>query len=380
LIFSDRKIKIVLFANTEWYLYNFRLPLARRLRELGAEVLFLSPPGPYGARLQAAGFRWLPLPMERRSLNPLKELSLLLHLARLLSREKPDVIHNFTVKCVVYGSLAARLTGLGRRINALAGMGYVFGSRDLRARILRPFVRLLMKLSLTGSRSRLILQNRDDLAVVTNSRLLPEARIRLIRGSGVNTSRFSPQTEAKESRKPRVLLAARLLWSKGVGDYAAAARRLKAAGVNADFLLAGEPDPGNPASVSVEEVAAWRDEGSLSLLGHVENMAELLARVDLVVLPTTYGEGVPRSLIEAAASGLPIVATDMPGCREIVRHELTGLLVPPRDIDALAVAIKRLLADPGERAGMGAAGRELVLAEFDEQLVLDSTIAVYREL
>jgi glycosyltransferase involved in cell wall biosynthesis len=373
-------MKIILFANTEWYLHNFRLPLARRLREAGAEVVFLSPPGPYGEGLRAAGFRWLPFSMERRSLNPLRELGVLMRLTRLLQREKPDAVHNFTVKCVVYGSLAAWLAGVGHRINALAGMGYVFGGRDLRARILRPFVRVLVKLALAGSRSRLILQNLDDSGAVAGASFLPGDHIRLIRGSGVNTSLFSPRTESKKARRANVLLAARLLWNKGVGDYVAAARRLKNAGINANFLLAGKPDPGNPLSVPAEKVAAWREEGCVIPLGHVENMPEVFGRADVVVLPSTYGEGVPRILIEAAACGLAIVTADSPGCREIVRHGVNGLLVPPHDIDALAAAIRSLLDDPAARARMGAAGRALVLAEFDERLVLDRTLSVYREI
>ena len=183
-------MKIVLFANTDWYLYNFRRSLAAALRDAGHEVLLVSPPGPYGEKLQALDFRWVPAPMERVSLNPLRELALLGWLWRLMRREQPDVVHGFTIKCAVYGALAARLVGTGR-INAVAGMGYVFTSDALKARLLRPAVRGLMRAALGGKRARLILQNPDDVRFFERAAIVPQEQIRLIRGSGVDCSRFT---------------------------------------------------------------------------------------------------------------------------------------------------------------------------------------------
>jgi glycosyltransferase involved in cell wall biosynthesis len=374
-------VKILLFANTEWYLYNFRLALARALQGAGADVVLVSPAGPYGARLQEAGFRWIALPMERRSLNPLRELRLLLHLARLYRRERPDVVHHFTIKSVVYGSLAARLTSVERRINAVAGMGYVFTSRAPRARMLRPFVRMLVRAALGGAQTRLILQNHDDLADFAQAGLIDPGRVRLIRGSGVNTDRFRPRNTPRQNDDVlRVLLAARLLWDKGIQEYVDAARQLKAEGLQIEFLLAGEPDLGNPAALPAATLQAWSTEGLITALGHVDDMPSWLHRADLAVLPSYYREGVPKSLIEAAACGLPIIATDAPGCREIVAHGVNGLLVPCRDARALAAAIRFMYENPSERIRMGAAGRAKALREFDEKLVLADTLAVYREL
>jgi glycosyltransferase involved in cell wall biosynthesis len=373
------RLKVLLFANTDWYLYNFRLSLARALKRAGAQVLLVSPPGPYGERLVQAGFRWVPLPMDRRSLNPFRELRLLFFLVRLYRGERPDVVHHFTIKCVVYGSFAARLASIKKRINAVAGMGYIFAENGSRSRLLKALVRRLMRIAVAGRMARLILQNTEDCETFLRHQLADETQIRLIRGSGVDTQRFRPDTHPK-SRGFRVILAARLLWDKGIKEYISAARELKGIGLDIEFLLAGSPDPGNPASVPLEAIRAWSDAGLITAIGHVDDMPKWFHQVDVAVLPSFYGEGVPRSLIEAAASGLPIVTTDMPGCRDIVADGVNGLLVPPRDASALARAIKLLHDNPRKRADFGAAGREKVLTEFDEKIVLRRTLDVYREL
>ena len=383
-------MKILFFANTDWYLYNFRLPLARYLRDHGHEVVVLSPPGPYIAKLQAAGFRALPVPMQRRSLHPLRELALLNPLRRLYAQERPDLAHHFTIKCVVYGSLAARLAGIPARVNAVTGLGHVFTSDSLKTRLLRPPVCALLRLALGGANSRLIVQNPDDLAAFQRAGLINTARIRLIRGSGVDTQRFQPAECTPPHPNPpppggrgleplKILLASRLLWEKGIGEYVAAARRLRQQGLNVHFLVAGDPDPGNPASIHPEQIARWRQDGDVILLGHVDDMPALLAQTDIAILPS-YGEGVPRSLLEAAACGLPLIATDVPGCREIVQPGVNGLLVPPKDASALAAAIRQLYHDPLARQRMGQASRTIAVTEFDQRLVFEQTWAVYQEL
>lgn len=372
-------MKIVLFANTEWYLYNFRRSLALALRERGHEVLLVSPPGRYGAKLEELGFRWHPVPMRRRSLNLLRELALLWHLFRLFRRERPALVHAFTIKCAIYGSLAARLAGVPARVNAVAGMGYVFTSQDPLARGLRPFVRWLMKVALGGAGARLILQNPDDAAMFERAALVQPNQVRLIRGSGVDCTRFRPTAACGDAGRFRVLLPARLLWDKGVAEFVAAARLLRAQGRQGEFLLAGTPDPGNPASVPQATVDAWAEEGIVRCLGHVDDMPGLFAGVDVVVLPS-YREGLPKGLIEAAACGLPLVTCDVPGCREVVTDGVDGLLVPARDARALAFAIARLQEDPALRRALGKAARERALAAFDERIVIEQTLAVHREL
>lgn len=372
-------MKIVLFANTDWYLYNFRRSLALALHRAGHELLLLSPPGPYGEKLQALGLRWEALPMERRSLNPLRELALLRHLTVLLRRERPALVHGFTIKCAVYGSLAARLAGVPARVNAVAGMGYVFTSDDLKARALRPVVRALLRLALDGEGARLILQNNDDVALFERAGLVDRSRIRLVRGSGVDCSRFIKRTGERSGGPLRVLVAARLLWDKGLEEYIAAARELLAEGRRIEFLLAGTPDPGNPAAVPEETVRGWVNEGVVNWLGHVDDMATLLGAVDVVALPS-YREGLPKTLIEAAACAQPLITTDVPGCREVVSDGVDGLLVPVRDAKALAHAIRRLDDDPALARRLGEAAWAKAHAEFDERIVIRRTVDVYREL
>ena len=375
-------MKLVLFANTDWYLYNFRRSLALALREAGHEVLLLSPGGPYGARLQELGLRWEPVPMDRRSLNPLREVALLWHLWRLLRRERPALVHGFTIKCAVYGSLAARLAGVPGRVSAVTGLGYVFTSDDAKARWLRPLVRGLMRLALGGKRARLILQNPDDVTLFERARLVDPQDIRLIPGSGVDCVRFAPRADAHTialGQPLRVLLPARLLWDKGLAEFVDAAHRLRAQGRTLEFLLAGTPDPGNPAAAPETMVQGWVDEGVLQWLGHVDDMPALFRSVDMVVLPS-YREGLPKGLIEAAACGLPLVTTDVPGCREVVTDGENGLRVPVRDAGALAAAIARLQDDPVLAQRLGAAARQRALDEFDERIVIDRTMAVYREV
>ncbi|MFM0147390.1 glycosyltransferase family 4 protein [Paraburkholderia sp. RL18-085-BIA-A] len=374
--------KVVLFANTDWYLYNFRLSLAQKLRQDGYEVVLLSPPGEFGPKLQALGFSWHAMPMNRRSLNPLRELCVLAWLVRFLQREKPDLVHGFTIKSAVYGSLASKFAGVPARINAVAGMGYVFTSRDLKARVLRPIVRQLMRSALNGRRNALVLQNPDDVAVFKSAKIVDDRAIWLIKGSGVNCSRFTARPVPHEdSRAPlRVVLAARLLWDKGIAEYVEAARALKAEGRTVKFLLAGSPDDGNPASVSKELVEGWANEGLLNWLGHVSDMPKMLSEVDVVVLPS-YREGLPKTLIEAAACALPLITTDAPGCREVVSNTgEDGLQIPVRDSAALADAIRLLDDDRKLCRKLGLAAREKALREFDELIVISKTLRVYSEL
>ena len=250
----------------------------------------------------------------------------------------------------------------------------------MKARVLRPAVKTLLRVALGGTGARLVLQNPDDVALFEQAALVDPQTVRLIRGSGVDCSRFVAPARTRTAGAPmQVLLAARLLWDKGMAEYIEAARLLKAQGRDLRFLVAGTPDPGNPASIDEAQVRAWMDEGLIDWLGHVQDMPALFARVDINVLPS-YREGLPKSLIEAAACGLPLITTDVPGCREVVTHERDGLLVPVRDAPALAQAIARLQDDSALAARLGEAARLKALNEFDERVVIARTLDVYREL
>ena len=374
-------MKILLFANTDWYIYNFRRSLAEYLRDAGHEVLLVSPSGPHGKRLVALGFRWVVAPMSRRSLNPLRELFLIFWLRKLMKQERIGLVHGFTIKNAVYSSLAARLASVSMRVSAVTGLGYVFSSEDRLARVLRPALRMVLRFALSGRGTRLILQNPDDVRLFIDSGMVAPEKICLIAGSGVDCARFAPNVAALSGmeRPFRIVLPARLLWDKGLAEYAEASRLLRSEGLAIEFLLAGMPDPGNPASIPEALLKEWSEAGLVSLLGQVEDMPSLYNSVDAVVLPS-YREGLPKGLIEAAACGRPLITTDVPGCREVVTHEQDGLLVPVRDSIALAAAIRRLHGDRELCRRLGAAAREKALVYFDERIIISQTMAVYDEL
>ena len=369
-------MKVLLFANTDWYLYNFRLPLAEALRSQGHDVVLVSPDGKYSERLKQAEFRWVAFPLVRQRLNPFAELITIFRLVLLYRRERPDVAHHFTFKCVMYGSIAARLARIKGVVNALAGLGHVFSDQGVQARLLRIIIQRICKSFLRPT--QVIFQNPEDHHAFLKRGLVHRNASHLIRGSGVDVERFKPRANKNSSDKRYVLLASRLLWAKGVAEYVEAARLVREQIPEAVFLLAGEADPGNPASVPQEVVDEWKRRGDVEVLGHCEDIKSLLEKADLVALPTYYGEGVPRILIEAAASGKPLVATDMPGCHEIVQHKLNGILIPPRDSRELARAIKEILPDDLCSARMGKHSRRLACDEFSQEQVINKTFQVYQ--
>ena len=342
-------------------------------------MVMYSPDGPYGRLLEAAGFRWRTLRMDRLSVQPVRELAVLRQIADVYASEKPDIVHHFTIKCVVYGSFIAWLQGIRNRVNAIEGMGYVFASRELRALALRPIVRGLMKCMVRGANARVIFHNTDDLLEFDGERSRPRENARVILGAGVDTAVFRPAQERSENGVTKVLFAGRLLWDKGIKEFVEAARVLYEANVAVKFLMAGTPDPGNHASIAMHEVESWQARGWIEYLGYVADMPALLRSVDMMVLPS-YREGAPRSLIEAAAAGVAIVTTDVPGCKDVVEHKVTGLIVPVREVGPLVDAIRFLHDHPEERRRLGKAGREKALNQFDDALVFEQTFAVYKEL
>lgn len=369
-------VKIIYFANTDWYLYNFRLNLAQAMRERGDEVVLMSPPGEYAKRLQAAGFRWISFPLSRKGVNPLIEMGVVNRLTRVYIQEKPDLVHHFTVKCVTYGSLAAKRAGVPHVVNSVTGLGHVFVENGFSVKLLRLVVRGLYRKAMRGT--QVIFQNPDDQRLFQEMRLVSEAQSVLIRGSGIDMNRFVPLPEP-ETSTPLVVLPARIIWNKGIGEFVEAAHILRGDGVPARFALVGVTDSGNPASVSLMQLGDWQKEGVVEWWGWQEDINVVFALAHIICLPS-YREGVPRVLVEAAACSRALVATDVPGCREIVRDGENGFLVPPRDAYALAEALRKLLKDAHLRRKMGQRGREIVEAEFSTSRVISETIAVYDHL
>ncbi len=366
--------KILFLVTEDWYFWSHRRPLAQAALKAGFEVLLATHVDRHRVLIEADGVTVLPLSLRRSSRNPFRELLSLLEVANLYLTHRPDLVHHVAHKPVLYGSVAARLTGVPAVVNALGGLGYAFIASGWRARIRRHLLSWAYKLALGGRSSRLILQNDDDLAVLVEEGMtLPEA-VTVIRGSGVDLDEFKPSPEAPGV--PLVLMSSRLLWDKGAGEFVAAAIALRQAGVKARFALAGDVDADNPAAVPSEEIERWRREGDVEIWGRRDDMPAVYAQAHVVCLPS-YREGFPKALIEAAACGRAMVAADVPGCREVVRSGDNGLLVPPRDAVALAEALRRLIEDPLLRARMARRSREIAVAEFSQADVVERTLEVY---
>ena len=364
-------MKILLFANTDWYLYNFRLPLAQALRQAGHHVILLSPPGAHALKLQQAGFEWRRFDLQRNRLNPLGELLSLWQLIQLYRQLRPNIAHHFTIKPVLYGSLAAHFSGT-RVINAITGLGHVFTGKN---QLLRLTAVSLYRLAL--QKTIVIFQNEADRALFLRLRLTNFPQTRLIPGSGIDLARFSP-LPLPAGDAPLVVLPGRLLKAKGVEEFVGAAQRLRGSHPRARFALVGETDFSNPDSISPAALDAWQKDGALEVWGWRENMRDVYAQASIVCLPS-YREGLSRTLLEAAASARPIVTSDAPGCREIVRPGENGLLAPVGDSDALAAALDELLRQPENWQKFGLAGRRRVAENFSLEKILAQTLDVYEE-
>ncbi len=369
--------RLLLSSNTDWYIYNFRLALAEYMRGQGWEVVLVSPPGNFTAKLQQHGFRWIPWNLGRQSVSPWQETRSLLEILSIYWREKPDLVHHHTIKPVLYGSLAARLAGVPAVVNSITGRGYIFLGEDRKAQLLKRPVLQIYKLALNSPRCGVIFENPNDRQYFLDQRLVSAERTWLIEGVGVDPERFTPLPEREGV--PVVALAARMLWDKGVGVLVEAARILKE-DTQARIALVGEPDPGNPGTVSSQTLEKWHAEGLVEWWGWQPEMPEVYNKSHIVTLPTMYGEGVPTTLLEAAACGRPLVATDIPGCRAVVLDGHNGFLVPPNDPQALAQALKHLVSDPSLRGRMGAASRQLVMQKFTHARVNAATMQVYQQI
>jgi glycosyltransferase involved in cell wall biosynthesis len=370
---NDRP-KLLFVVTEDWYFVSHRLQLAVAASEAGFEVVVATRVKQHGNIIREAGIRLLPLELSRRIGNPLMEIMDLFFLYR---RERPDIVHHVALKPVFLGGLAGRLAGFPAQVNAVAGLGWLFTSRSRTARWINPLIRWARACLLNFPRCRVIVQNPDD-AQLLKQFGIPESNLRLIRGVGVNTIEFSPKPEPQGP--VCVVMASRMLWIKGVGEFVKAARLLKESNVDARFILAGYPDSGNPASVPEEQLNAWQNEGVIEFLGHQEDMPTVIEASHVMCLPSHGGEGVPKVLLEAAACGRPIITTDTPGCREVVRDGYNGLLIPARNSNSLADALLQLINNTTLRTQMGQRSREIALADFSSESAIAQTLKCYEEL
>lgn len=373
-----KRNKLLFVVNDAGFFLSHRLPLACAAKAAGYEVYVATPDGANVDKIRNYQFGLYLIPMSRKGIVPMAELRSIFALYQLYRQTVPDIVHHITIKPVLYGGLMARLAGVRSMVSAITGLGFVFVNQGFKTQLLRLSVRMAYRFALAHWNSRVIFQNPDDRALFIERNFVKENRAVLIQGSGVDMSRFAPTPESEGT--PLVVLVARMIWDKGVAEFVEAARRLGALGVKARFALVGDSDQGNFAAVPISQLIAWRDEGVVEWWGHQGDMPKVLAQAHVVCLPSFYGEGVPKSLIEAAASGRPIVTTNMPGCREIVQNEENGLLVRPRDVDSLVTALRRLIEDGDLRKRFGTRGREIAMAGFSIEQVVAETLAVYKEL
>ena len=371
--------RLLFVVNDLEFFRSHRVALAEAAAGEGWEVHVAAPPDPAAAaRLEGTEVGLHALRLDRHGTNPVAEAASLGATYRLFRRLRPEVVHLVTIKPVLYGGVAARMAGVPAVVSAITGLGYVFSQAGPRAGLIRQAVRPLYRLALGHPRQRVIFQNEADHAALAGLGARLEARAELIRGSGVDLDAFAPAAEPEGPAT--VVLPARLLREKGVAEFVAAARILRAEGAEARFVVVGGAPEGNPSSVPAEDLAAWRAEGAVEFWDHREDMPEVMRRAHIVVLPSYYREGLPKVLLEAAASARPVVTTDWPGCRDAVEEGETALLVPPRDPDALAGAIRRLVGDAEARRRMGEAGRALAERAFSVREVARRHLDIYRTL
>lgn len=375
---NRQNIKLVFLITELGYFCSHRLKLATAAKQAGFDVTVVTNcdqrPNLSRYEAQLKDLNLQHLPFHRSRLNPFAEIKTLWQIWKLYRQIRPDIVHHVALKPVIYGTLCALLAKIPCVINALGGMGYLFTHQSLKSRILKPILSFAFRFLLNNPRCSLILQNPDDADLMTS--FMNRDKIHLIRGAGVDLEVFQPTPEVIASSF-KALMVSRLLWSKGIGELVEAARILKAQGVPLQIQVAGDIDPQNPASIPAATLGAWKKENVVNWLGPVVDIPALYANCHIAVLPS-YREGLPKSLIEAAACGKPIVTTDVPGCREVVTSGENGFLVPVKDANAIAKALNALVESSELRAKQGQSSRKKAEREFSEKKIIAETLALYK--
>ncbi|MCR9255392.1 MAG: glycosyltransferase family 4 protein [Alphaproteobacteria bacterium] len=371
--------KILYLVTEDWYFASHRLPIARAARDAGWRVIVATRVREHGDILAAEGFDVIPLPWRRSNTSMLSLALDILALTRIYRREKPDLVHHVSLKPVLVGAAAARLAGVKRVVNAITGFGFALGGSGAGHETARSRLMRVLPLLTKRRNSILLLQNSDDLSFALSQGLAEPGQTDMIRGSGVDTVRYQPLLEPDG---PGLTLgyAGRMLKQKGVEDLVAAFRIARRDRPDLRLLLAGRPDPENPASLTTGTLSEWDSEDGITWMGHIEDVRILWRRADIACLPSRGGEGVPKSLLEAGACGRPVIATDVPGCREVVAPDTSGVLVPPNDPEALARAILALAENAERRRQFAVAIRDRVENHFAEPAIVEKTLALYDRL
>ncbi len=372
------KFKVIYVVNNPDFLISHRLELCLKAKNSGFIVNIICPYKPSVRKLEDLGFTVHLLEFGRDRKNPLLEVKTIFQLTKLFKTIRPDLVHLITIKPYLYGGIAAKFAKVPAVVSAVAGLGTPFSSNTYKHRFLRFGLYPLFKLAFVHHNQSVIFQNLDDRAALVAWRVVTESKVRMVRGSGVDL-KCCPVVEELNGI-PVVSFAARLLKDKGVEVFVEASKILKQRGVKARFWLIGEPDLGNSNSVTQDQLDAWEAKGLVELLGFRKDIPLLFSQSNIVTLPSFYGEGLPKVLIEAAACSRPVITTDHPGCRDAIVSDVTGVLVPIKNPEALADAIIELIENRDKRKSMGQAGRKLAEEVFDVNRVVEQHFDIYNEL
>jgi len=371
-------LKHILFIVTEdWYFISHRLHMAVNAIEKGYKVTLLTKVSDHKDLIESSGVRVVNWNINRSGLNIISEIKSIYSILALIKTINPDTVHAVAFKPIIYSSLISGMTNTKFRVLALGGLGFIFSSNAFLARLIRPLLIVVLRFLFKSPKIRLILQNQDDKNLLLEYKIIKSEKVVLIRGAGVNTNEYRPSALVNEP--PVVILPARMLWDKGVSEFVDCAKKFKENGSKVRFCLVGSPDSHNPQSIPIKQLEDWVEKGIVEWWGQQDNMPNVYAQATIVCLPS-YREGLPKSLLEAASCGLPIVAFDVPGCREIVKDEFNGFLIPFKDIDAMYSSVLKLIEDTKLSNIMGKNGRQLVLREFSQDIIGAQTLAVWDEI
>jgi glycosyltransferase involved in cell wall biosynthesis len=368
-------MKIILSVNTLGSFISHRRGLYLRLRdEYQVQVILPDSEDHNAAQKEIPASQLLSISMSRKGTNPFAEVRSIVDFFQQYRKNKPDLVHHFTIKPVIYGTLAARIAGVPKIVNSITGLGFVFTSDSLKAKVLGVIVKNLYRFCFSSPKVKVIFQNTDDRDFFVKHGIIDKDRCFLVEGSGVDVQKFAPQPT--QNLEPKILVASRLLIEKGIAEFMNAVQILKKQGLKFEAVIAGDIDPGNPGSFTESQFKEWQQSGLATFLGFQSDMVSVLKPIDIACLPS-YREGLPMALLEAMAAGKAIVTTDAPGCRSTVRNGLNGFLVPIKDSNLLAEALSKLIQDRNLREKMGAESRNLAVNLFSKEKITSEILKVY---
>ena len=377
------KKKIIINLTEDWFFVSHFLGRAVDAIASGYEVYISCNETSKRKIIENNNIKFFPLALDRRGINPFYEFLIILKYCFLFYKIKPDIVHNVGSKPIIYGSIAAKFLNIKSLINAPIGLGFAFSSDTFRAKLLKPVLIFLLSHTLNkhhgkGKENRVIFENSDDMNYFIRRKIVKKSDARLIRGAGVEID-YKYKKKKKINKNITISLVARMLKDKGIFEFVNAARILNKRNFQCRFLLVGDIDQKNPSSLKTSTLKRWHEKGIIEWLGWIDNIKEILCDTDILCLPS-YREGLPKSLLEGAAIGLPLVTTNTVGCRDIVVDGVNGYLVPVKDSVNLALAIEKLIRDKELRAKMGNESLKLAISKFSSKIINSQTISLYNEL